>query len=161
MPGPPQICVKAQYLCNHFCTQALGGEGGGSATLCCTHHGTLLQVRRGHIGWELQNGDCTVQHTDCMEQSSSLSGIVPKETKPKLLICCHYLHSSAHRYVRSGAEHAAKHSARQCQAPPRPTAAGSCMDKWVRLRKTHFFYSLSAYITLRAYSCIHYETYAI
>lgn len=45
---------------------------------------------------------------------------------------------SAHRYVRSGVEHAAKHSARQCQAPPRPTAAGLCMDKWVRLRKTLF-----------------------
>lgn len=123
LPGPPQICIKAQYLCNHFCTQALGGEGGGSAT---RSHGTLLQVRRGHIGWELQNGDCTVQHTDCMEQSSSLSGIVSKETKPKLLICCHYLHSISTQLrpmVLSTLQSTVQGSARLPQGPQQPAHA--------------------------------------
>lgn len=71
--------------------------------------------------------------------------LFPKNQNPNCLFVAVTCTPSAHKYVWSGVEHTVEHSARQCQAPPKPTAASLCMDKWVRLRKT-LFSALSLHI---------------
>lgn len=107
--------------------------------------------------------DHTCYSSDLKEQNAvHYPAIVLTETDPRLLICCCYFHSISSRVRLSRCWMRCPEWCKAVPGFPRLCARPSChRDKGGQIQKNTLFYSFSAYVNLRAYSCLHYEVYVI